>query len=159
MLQDARYCLRSLRNTPGFTAVVIFTLALGIGANTAIFSIVDAVLLRPLAFPEADRLVRIVDNVPGANLRNVGMSVPELRDLRERSGLFDDVSAVWPVDANVTGSGHPERVELVAVSPNYFSLLGVHAQLGRIFGPHGATNNLQLGHIMGASPRSTSTRW
>jgi hypothetical protein len=73
-----------------------FTLALGIGANTAIFSIVDAVLLRPLAFPAADRLVRIVDNVPGANLHDVGMSVPELRDLQERSGLFDDVTAVWP---------------------------------------------------------------
>jgi predicted permease len=135
LLQDVRYCLRTLRKSPGFTAVVIATLALGIGANTAIFSIVDAVLLRPLPFSNADRLVRLVDNFPGASLHDVGMSVPELRDLQDRSGIFDEVSAVWPVDANVTGTGHPERIELLAVSPNYFSLLGVQAQLGRVFGP------------------------
>jgi hypothetical protein len=122
LLQDVRYCLRTLRKSPGFTAVVIATLALGIGANTAIFSIVDAVLLRPLPFPDPDRLVRLVDNLPGAGLRDTGMSVPELRDLQDRSGIFDEVSAVWPVDANVTGTGHPERIELLAVSPNYFSL-------------------------------------
>jgi hypothetical protein len=110
------------RRLTGFTAAVIATLALGIGANTAIFSIVDAVLLRPLPFPDPDRLVRLVDNFPGAGLRDTGMSVPELRDLQDRSGIFDEVSAVWPVDANVTGTGHPERIELLAVSPNYFSL-------------------------------------
>ena len=135
LIHDVRYCLRTLRKSPGFTAVVIATLALGIGANTAIFSIVDAVLLRPLPFPNPDRLVRLVDNLPGASLHDIGMSVPELWDLQERSGVFDEVSAVWPIDANVTGTGHPERIELLAVSPNYFSLLGVHAQLGRVFGP------------------------
>jgi putative ABC transport system permease protein len=135
LIQDVRYCLRTLRKSPGFTAVVIATLALGIGANTAIFSIVDAVLLRPLPFPKPERLVRLVDNFPGAGLRDVGMSVPELWDLEERSGVFDDVSAVWPIDANVTGTGHPERIEQLAVSPNYFSLLGVQAQVGRVFGP------------------------
>src|ERR1700722_3655138 len=135
LFQDVRYCLRTLRKSPGFTAVVIATLALGIGANTAIFSIVDAVLLRPLPFPKPDRLVRLVDNIPGASLHDVGMSVPELWDLQERSGVFDEVSAVWSIDANVTGKGHPERIELLAVSPNYFSLLGAKAQLGRVFGP------------------------
>jgi hypothetical protein len=134
LFQDVRYCLRTLRKSPGFTAVVIATLALGIGANTAIFSIVDAVLLRPLPFPKPDQLIRLVDNLPGASLHDVGMSVPELWDLQERSGVFDEVSAVWPIDANVTGKGHPERIELLAVSPNYFSLLGVKAQLGRVFG-------------------------
>ena len=137
LIEDVRYCLRSLRRTPGFTAVVISTLALGIGANTAIFSIVDAVLLRPLSFPKPDHLVRLVDNLPGAGLHDVGLSVPELWDLQDRSGVFDEVSAVWPIDANVTGTGHPERIELLAVSPNYFSLLGAHAQLGRVFGPRG----------------------
>ena len=120
-LQDARYCLRSLRKSPGFTAVVILTLALGIGANTATFSIVDAVLLRPLAFPAPERLVRVVDNAPGANLHDIGMSVLELRDLQKHSGIFQDVSAVWPVDANITGGSQPERIELLAVSPNYFA--------------------------------------
>ena len=135
LMQDMQFCLRTLRKTPGFTVVVILTLALGIGANTAIFSIVDGVLLRPLPFPEPERLVNIVDNAPGAGLYDFGMSEPELRDLQERSGIFDGVSAVWPVDANITGGAQPERVELVVVSANYFSLLGVHAQIGRILGP------------------------
>src|SRR5882724_3578327 len=117
LLRDLRYCLRSLRKTPGFAVVVVLTLALGIGANTAIFSIVDAVLLRALPFPESHRLVRIVDNAPGVGSQDIGMSVPELRDLQERSGIFEDVSATWPVDGNVTGGSQPERIELLAVSP------------------------------------------
>jgi MacB-like periplasmic core domain len=120
LLQDIRYSLRSLRKTPGFAVVVILTLALGIGANTAIFSIVDAVLLRPLPFPQPDRLVRIVDDAPGTGLHDIGMSVPELRDLGERSGVFEDVSAEMSADMNITGVGHPERGELLGVSPNYF---------------------------------------
>ena len=135
LLQDLRYSLRTLRKAPAFTAVVILTLALGIGANTAIFSIVDGVLLRPLPFPEPERLVKITDNAPGAGLHDFGTSEPELRDLQARSDLFDGVSAVWPVSADVTGGSRPERIELLVVSPNYFALLGVHAQLGRILGP------------------------
>jgi putative ABC transport system permease protein len=135
LFQDIRYSLRTLRKAPGFAVVVILTLALGIGANTAIFSIVDGVLLRPLPFPHPERLVRIVDDAPGAGLHDIGMSVPELRDLQERSGLFDDVSAELSADMNITGAGHPERGELLGVSPNYFSLLGVPAQIGRVFGP------------------------
>jgi predicted permease len=135
LLQDAHYCLRSIRKAPGFAIVVILTLAVGIGANTAIFSLVDGVLLRPLPFPDPDSLVRVVDNAQGLGVRDVGMSVPEFRDLQEHSGLFDDLSAVWPFDGNITGMGHPERAEMLAVSPNYFSMLGVHAQIGRIFGP------------------------
>jgi hypothetical protein len=135
LIQDLRYSLRTLRKTPGFAVVVILTLALGIGANTAIFSIVDGVLLRPLPFAHPDRLVRIFDDQPGAGLNDIGMSVPELRDLQERSGIFDDVSAELSGDLNLTGVGHPERGELLGVSPNYFSVLGVPAQIGRVFGP------------------------
>jgi len=135
LLQDVRYTLRTLRKTPGFTVIVILTLALGIGANTAIFSIVDGVLLRPLPYPEPDRLVKILDNAPGASLHDFGASQPELRDLQERTDIFESVSAVWPVSADVTGASQPERVELEVVSPNYFSMLGVHPQLGRILGP------------------------
>jgi predicted permease len=135
LMQDLRFCVRTLRKTPGFTVVVILTLALGIGANTAIFSIVDGVLLRPLPFPEAERLVKITDNAPGAGLHDFGTSEPELRDLQGRADIFESVSAIWPVSADVTGGSQPERIELVVVSPNYFSLLGAHAQIGRIFGP------------------------
>src|SRR4051794_7061910 len=105
LLQDIRYTLRTIRKSPGFTTVVILTLGLGIGANTAIFSLVDAVLLRPLPFHDAGQLVRVVDNLRGAGLRDIGMSQPELIDLRDRSNAFDQISAVWPVDANVTGAG------------------------------------------------------
>jgi hypothetical protein len=116
-------------------AVVILTLALGIGANTAIFSIVDAVLLRSLPFRDAGQLVRVVDNLPGVGLKDVGMSVPEFLDYDQRSGLFDQISATWPVSANLTGSDQPARVELLAVSPNYFAMLGARPQIGRVFGP------------------------
>lgn len=127
--QDLRFGLRMLRKNPGFAAVAILTLALGIGANTAIFSIVDAVMLRPLQFPAPQQLVRVIDNAPGAGLHNIGMSQPELRDLQDLTSVFQGVSAVWPVDANVTGTGHPERIELLVTSPNYFALLGAHRRL------------------------------
>jgi predicted permease len=133
--QDLRYSARMLAKKPGFTLVVVLTLALGIGANTAIFSVVDAVLLRPLPYPRPEQLVLVRDDLPGRQVENVGMSVDELKDLQERSGVFEEISAVWPVDANLTGSDRPERVELLAVSTNYFSMLGAKAQLGRVFGP------------------------
>ncbi len=133
--QDLRYAARMLRNKPAFTLVAIITLSLGIGANTAIFSVVNAVVLSPLPFPHPEQIVLVRDDLTGRKLENVGLSVDELKDLRERSGIFDEVSAVWPVDANLTGSDRPERIELLAVSPNYFSLLGAQPQLGRVFGP------------------------
>ena len=132
---DLRYAARMLRNRPGFTAVAVITLSLGIGANTAIFSVVDAVLLRPLPFPNPEKIVLVRDDLSGRQAVNVGLSVDELKDLQERSGVFEQVSAVWPVDANLTGSDRPERIELLAVSPNYFSLLGASAQIGRVLGP------------------------
>jgi putative ABC transport system permease protein len=133
--QDLRYAARMLRNKPGFTLIAIVTLSLGIGANTAIFSVVDAVLLRPLPFPHPEQIVIVRDDLTGRQLENIGLSVDELKDFQERSGVFEEISAVWPVDANLTGSDRPERIELLAVSPNYFSLLGADAQLGRVFGP------------------------
>src|SRR6185436_8401567 len=131
---DTRLAIRMLFKQPGFTAIAVATLALGIGANTAIFSVVNAVLLRPLPFPRSEELVIVSDDLPGRQVENVGMSVPELQDLQQRSEVFEEISAVWPVDANLTGSDRPERVELLAVSPNYFSLLGATAQLGRVLG-------------------------
>src|SRR5688500_4326622 len=131
---DLRYAARMLIKMPGFTAVAVITLSLGIDVNTAIFSVVDAVLLRPLPFPKPEQIVLVRDDLVGRQAQNVGLSVDELKDLQERSGVFEQVSAVWPVDANLTGSDRPERIELLAVSPNYFSLLGASAQLGRVLG-------------------------
>lgn len=135
LLHDLRYAARMLRNNSGFTLVAVLTLAFGIGANTAIFSVVNAVVLRPLPFSKPEQIVIIRDDLTGRQIEDVGMSVDELKDLQERSGVFQQVSAVWPVDANLTGSERPERIELLAVSPNYFALLGANAQLGRVFGP------------------------
>src|SRR5690349_11319762 len=121
LLQDLRFAFRMLWKSPGFTTVVVLTLALGIGANTAIFSIVNAVLLQPLPFRDAGQLVRIVPSVRGLGLREIGLSQPEFEDLRSRAGIFDDVAVAWPVSANLTGGDHPERIELLGTSPNYFS--------------------------------------
>jgi predicted permease len=134
VIQDMKFALRVFRKSPLFTAVIILTLALGIGANTAIFSIVNAVLLRSLPFREPDRLQKVTFNNSGAGLRGVPFSVPEFEDLKSRAGVFEDVSVVWPVSVNLTGAKEPQRLELLVVSPNYFSMLGVTPQIGRVFG-------------------------
>ena len=162
LLQDVRYGLRMLRKAPAFTAVVVITLALGIGANTALFSVVDAVLLRPLAYREPQQLVSVKADVPGINLTDRGMSQPEMEDFQKRSGVFSQISAVWPINANITGREKPERVEANAVSPNFFTLLEAKAALGRVFNDgdyrpgfiEGAVISDSLWHKMfGADPR------
>jgi predicted permease len=135
LLQDIRYGLRMLVKKPTFTIVAVLTLALGVGANTAIFSIVYAVLLHSLPYPDPDRLVRIFFNEPGVGLRDVRFSKPELDDLQTRSGVFEDVSPIFEGSEDVTGGGQPERVEGVNGSFSYFSMLGVTPQIGRLFGP------------------------
>ena len=135
LFQDVRYGLRVLWKSPGFTIVAVLSLALGVGANTAIFSIVNAVLLRSLPFSHPDRLVKIVANNRGVGAQDIGLSVPEFDDLRLRAGVFDQVTAIGGGDANLTGSERPQRLEIRIVSPNYFSMLGTSAHLGRVFGP------------------------
>ena len=132
--QDVRCGARMLRKSPGFTAVAVLTVALGIGATTAIFSVVDATLLHPLPYREPERLVHVVDDLPGVGARDVGLNEPEWQDL-QRSGIFEWVSPTWYDDNNLTGSSQPARVRLLSVAPNYFALLGVKPQLGRIFDP------------------------
>jgi putative ABC transport system permease protein len=132
---DLRHGLRLLRKNPGFAAVAILTLALGVGANTAIFSIVNAVLLRSLPYRDPDRLVRVLFNEPGIGLRDVRFSKPELDDLQTRAGVFEDVTPVFEGSENLTGTKQPERVEGVNTSFSYFSMLGVNPQIGRLFGP------------------------
>ena len=135
LLQDVRYGLRMLVKTPTFTIVAVLTLALGVGANTAIFSIVNAVLLRSLPFSHPDRLVKIVANNRGVGARDIGLSVPEFDDLTSRAGVFDQVTATQGGPTNLTGGEHPQHLELLEVSPNYFSMLGTSAHIGRVFGP------------------------
>src|SRR5256885_10744749 len=132
--QDARYGLRMLRKSPGFSAVAVLTIALGIGATTAIFSVVDATLLHPLPYPQPEQLVSIEGDLPGLGARDVGMSQPEWEDL-QRSGIFEYVSPTWFDENNLTGSEQPARVRLLIVAPNYFQLLRVKPQLGRGFNP------------------------
>jgi predicted permease len=131
--QNLRYAARMLRRSPGFTLVAILTLALGIGANVAIFTVVHAVLLQPLPFPHPEQLVRVYDDILASNTHDVGMSPPELWDLRDKSGVFQDISAIFSDDANLTGGDHPERIEFQGTSANYFTMLGVHPQLGRVY--------------------------
>jgi putative ABC transport system permease protein len=97
LIQDVRYAMRTLARDRAFAIITVLTLALGIGANVAIVGVVDAVLLRPLPFREPNRLVRVFDDAPGAGARDIGMSVPELIDLGERAGVFEQISALVPV--------------------------------------------------------------
>jgi predicted permease len=132
--QDVLYGARMLRKSPTFTAVAVLTIALGIGATTAIFSVVDATLLHPLRYPHPEQLVSIEDDLPGAGARDVGLSEPEWQDLKH-SGTFAYVSPQWLDDNNLTGSSQPTRVRLLIVAPDYFAVLGVKPQLGRAFDP------------------------
>ena len=135
LLQDVRYGFRMLVKKPTFTIVAVLTLALGVGANTAIFSIVNAVLLRSLPYRDPDRLVRIFFNEPGVGLRDVKFSKPELDDLQTRAGVFEDVTPIFEGSEDLTGTQQPERVEGVNGSFGYFSMLGVIPQIGRLYGP------------------------
>jgi len=134
-IQDIRYGLRLLRKSPGFTAVAILTLALGIGANTVIFSVINSVLLRSLPFQDPARLVKVTFDDPGLGLVGMPFSVPELEDLKSKSGVFQEACGMVEGSVNLTGAKQPERLELLVVTPNYFSMLGVPPEKGRLFGP------------------------
>ncbi len=131
--QDLRYALRILLKSPGFTIVAVLTLALGIGANVATFSAVYGVLLRPLPFPQSKQLVRVFDDLRGSNEQDVGMSAAELRDLQDRSGVFQEISAVPPSNSAIGGGDRTVRAESLITSPDYFTLLGAKPQLGRVY--------------------------
>ncbi len=132
-LQDLRYAFRSLRKSPGFTAVAVTTLALGMGANTAIFSIVHGVLLRPLPFPEPDRLVFLNHKYTGEVSLEANVSPVGFRFYHQNGRLFERSAAFAPWAANFEGSGVPERLVGQQVSADYFLTLGVQPILGRVF--------------------------
>lgn len=130
---DLKHGIRVLRKNPGFAWVTVLTLAFGIGANTAIFSVLDTVLLRPLAFESPDSLARITSDFEGSNVTDAGLSVPELFDYRRLADVFAHVSGLFPIDANLTEADQPERVEAMLVDIDFFTILGVEAQRGRTF--------------------------
>src|ERR1700760_1004545 len=103
LLQDLRYAFRNLMKNPGFATVAVLTLALGIGANVAVYSVVYGVLLKPLPFSQPEQLVRVFDDQNATNEKDIGMSVPELSDLQDRSGIFSDISAVISINSAIAG--------------------------------------------------------
>lgn len=131
VLQDIRYGARSLRKTPAFTSIAILTLALGIGVNVAMFSIVNGVLLRPLSYPESHRLVMLYTSMP--QFRQASVSYPNFLDWQERSRSFERMAAYRDENFNLTGMANPERLRGRMTSATIFPVLGVNPVLGRTF--------------------------
>src|SRR5580692_10615258 len=141
-LQDVRYALRMLRKSPGFATVAILTLALGIGANTAIFSVLDSVLLRPLPYQDPAGLVMLWENNSQHPNPHNTVSPPDFLDWQNRNTVFTELAALFDQHANLTGDGVPQEVVLQDVSANFFSVLGV----GPILGPGFTAENGKKGH-------------
>jgi putative ABC transport system permease protein len=135
LLQDVRYGLRVLLKRPGFTAVAVVTLALGIGANTAIFSLVSAVLVRPLKYRDAERLVMVWESAPAAGFPRDNPATGNYADWKEQNQVFEDMAAVDQRTYDLTGEGEPEKLFAFGVTANFFPLLGSTPELGRTFLP------------------------
>jgi putative ABC transport system permease protein len=133
MLTDLRYAFRGFRRDPGFTATAVITLALGIGASIAVYSLVRAVLLAPLPVPEADRLVSIAERRPGSRDTNIPVSGHEFVAWQEQNHVFERIALFRPETANLTSAGEPESIMIGRVSPGFFPLLRLPAALGRVF--------------------------
>ncbi len=133
MLNDLRYAARGLLRSPGFTAVAVLTLALGIGANTAVFSLARAVFTNPLPFPDPDRLVSLSERRGGSRDANIPVSGHEYEAWRGENHVFEAVALFWGQRLNLTGRGEPEAVDVLRVSSNYLPLLRLQPALGRAF--------------------------
>jgi len=132
LFHDFRFGVRALRKKPGFAVTAVLTLALGIGANVAVFSIVNALILHPYSFPELDRLVLLRAAGPKV-VSEVRIAPADFLDLQRETSIFQGLAAFRQGDSNLTGSGDTQAVVTAAVSPNYFDLIGVQPQLGRQF--------------------------
>ncbi|MGH9445661.1 MAG: ABC transporter permease [Terriglobia bacterium] len=133
LLQDLKYGARQLGRNPGFTTVAVIALALGIGANTAIFSVVNAVVLRPLPIHQPGRVIVVHDQFTQLGLPSIGVSAPDFADLSRRTDIFEDTAALADRSFNLTGSAQPERLTGFLVSRDFFPLMGVKPLLGRWF--------------------------
>ncbi|HEX8362677.1 MAG TPA: ABC transporter permease [Longimicrobium sp.] len=152
-LGNIRYAFRTLLRSPGFALVAVLTLALGIGANTAIFSVVNAVLLRPLPYAASDRLVTVTHFYPSINNLEAGAAVPTYNDLRAQKRLFSDVAVQSGWGVNLTGEGQPQRLNGSRVTPDFFTTYGVPAAIGRAIQPPAAgtaprENEVVLSHAL-----------
>ena len=134
LLQDLRFGIRTLIKSPGFAVVALLTLALGIGANSAIFSVVNAILLRPLAYQNPEQLVTINHNYQKISLK-ASVSAFGYVHYRDNAKSFESIAALTGWAANMTGDGEPERLTGQTVSANFFQMLGREAAMGRTFAP------------------------
>ena len=133
LFKDTHYAIRGLLKRPGFTAIAVITLALGIGANAAIFSVVNAVLLRPLPYPDSDQLVMIWGQLPTHGLGKLNVSPPEFVDYRDRNHAFSAIATYASLGRNLTGAGEPERINVTFVTEGFFSVVATRPQYGRTF--------------------------
>ena len=143
---DIRFALRMLRKSPGFTAVAVLTLALGIGANTAIFSVVNAILLRPLPIHDPGRVVVLHDQVPKANLPRAGVSPLQFRDYSRHTNVFESTALLIEKNLDLTGAGQPQRLLAMRATASLFPLLGIRPILGRTF--TAAEDTYGNGHVV-----------
>src|SRR3954468_16691311 len=132
-LHDLKYALRMLKKNPAFTAVAILTLAVGIGANSAIFSVLNSVLLRPLPYRQPDHLVRVYSEFPTMQLQKFWLSPPELLDIQREAKSWEAIGAWAPGGQNVGTESEPLRVTSAAITRSLIDVLGVQPQLGRTF--------------------------
>jgi putative ABC transport system permease protein len=135
LMQDIRYALRLLRKSPGYAAAAILTLALGIGANTAIFSVADAFLRKPIYFPEIDRLVMLINNMPGEDVGRNSVAPADYLAWKANSQSFEKMAAYEWSDVNLTGSGEPQKLISANITANFFDVLRVPLDFGRAFLP------------------------
>ena len=131
--QDIRFGCRTLRRSPGYTAAAISVLALGIGANTAMFSVVRGVLLAPLPLPNGNELVLVQQSAPASNVDDAGVSIQELDDYRSRLQSVRDLVEFHSMSFVLLNQGEPDRIQAAVVSANFFDMLGVRPRLGRTF--------------------------
>src|SRR3984957_3351517 len=151
MTHDLRYAIRSLFRAPGFALAAILTLALAIGANTAIFSVVDAVLLRPLPYPHSDRLVMVWDKLVKYNLARKSPEYHTADAYRHLDNIFDSTGGIYWYDTTVSANAASERVSLMTVSPQIFDMLSPRAAVGRIFTPDEYRDTAEPTVILGNS--------
>jgi hypothetical protein len=128
VVRDARLAMRSMRRSPGFAATTVLVVGLGVGATTTIFSAVDTVLLRPLPYPDSERLVTV-------RKASSLVPIPDYAAIRDRTHAFEILGAAWGISVDLTGGGAPERAPAALVSAGFFDLLGVTAARGRLFSP------------------------
>src|SRR5215216_702596 len=135
LIQDIRYGICTLLKSPGFTAIAVIALALGIGANSAIFSVVNSLLLRPLPYSDPERLVRLWEANVKMGRGEIPASYPNFADWRDQNHVFEHVVAYSDWSFNLTGVDEPERIRSAIVAPTFFTTLGIEPVLGRVFLP------------------------